>query len=184
MSPRQPTQPKGLDRKTLEDMIDGRLSPAQIKQIISREKDADRFDQMLAILQDRVPWKDPIILPLTDKLYIVRKAAPPYVVKCRCGHEFGDYRENYKHKSRVFVRNSEERMQEIYPRLMGANPRYMELREFYCPGCFSLLEVESVVPGYPVVFDFLPDLEALYTDVLGRPLPFGTTMTAPNGLLP
>jgi acetone carboxylase gamma subunit len=47
----------------------------------------------------------------------------------------------------------------------------MELREFICPGCYTLLEVEAVPPGYPVIFDFKPDLEAFYTMVLGRDLP-------------
>jgi acetone carboxylase gamma subunit len=46
----------------------------------------------------------------------------------------------------------------------------MELREFYCPGCFTLLEVEAVPPGYPVLFDFQPDIEGFY-EWLGLPLP-------------
>ena len=52
---------------------------------------------------------------------------------------------------------------------MGAVAR--ALREFYCPGCYTLLEVEACPPGYPVQFDFLPDLEAFHEKVLGRPLP-------------
>jgi acetone carboxylase gamma subunit len=34
-----------------------------------------------------------------------------------------------------------------------------------------LLEVEAVPPGYPVVHDFLPDLEGFYSEWLGRELP-------------
>ena len=50
-----------------------------------------------------------------------------------------------------------------------------EIREFICPGCGTLLEVEAVPPGYPVTFDFLPDLEGFYEQILGRPLPAGGT---------
>ncbi len=46
-------------------------------------------------------------------------------------------------------------------------------REYYCPKCGTLLEVEYVTPGYPVVMDFLPDIEGFYTQWLGRPVPQG-----------
>jgi acetone carboxylase gamma subunit len=32
----------------------------------------------------------------------------------------------------------------------------MILREFYCPSCATLLDVENVPQGYPFVFNFLP----------------------------
>jgi acetone carboxylase gamma subunit len=54
--------------------------------------------------------------------------------------------------------------------MMHSDPEWMELREFYCPGCFALLEVEAVPPGYPVLFDFQPDIDGLY-EWLGLPLP-------------
>ncbi|MEU5845306.1 acetone carboxylase subunit gamma [Saccharopolyspora shandongensis] len=47
----------------------------------------------------------------------------------------------------------------------------MEIREFICPGCTTLLEVEAATPGFSIVFDFLPDLETFYSDWLNRPLP-------------
>jgi acetone carboxylase gamma subunit len=31
--------------------------------------------------------------------------------------------------------------------------------------------VEAVPPGYPVMFDFAPDIDAFYTHYLGRPPP-------------
>ena len=55
-------------------------------------KDVDRFDKWIAILQSRVPWKERILLPLTPSLSIVQKGTER-IVKCRCGHEFGDYRD-------------------------------------------------------------------------------------------
>jgi N-methylhydantoinase A/oxoprolinase/acetone carboxylase beta subunit len=35
----------------------------------------------------------------------------------------------------------------------------------------TLLEVEAVPPGYPVIHDFVPDLEGFYEQWLGRELP-------------
>ena len=55
-------------------------------------------------------------------------------------------------------------MQEIYPPGMHADPEWMELREFYCPGCQTLLEIDPVPPGYPLVEDFKPDIDAFYKD--------------------
>ena len=69
------------------------------------------------------------------------------------------------------MRDTEEAYTEVYPEMMHALPEWMELREFFCPGCHALLEVEAVPPGYPVVFDFLPDLETFYREWLGKDLP-------------
>ena len=46
----------------------------------------------------------------------------------------------------------------------------VELREFYCPGCLALLATETVPPGFPVVFEMLPDLDTFYRDWLDKPL--------------
>jgi acetone carboxylase gamma subunit len=32
------------------------------------------------------------------------------------------------------------------------------------------LAVEIVPPGYPLIFEFLPDIDRLYRDFLGKPL--------------
>ena len=50
------------------------------------------------------------------------------------------------------------------------DPQWMEIREFICPECGTLHEVEAAAPGYPVVHDFEPDLEGFYREWLGRPL--------------
>ena len=47
----------------------------------------------------------------------------------------------------------------------------MELREYYDPLDGTLLDVELVSPGYPIVHNFQPDLEVFYNDWLGRPVP-------------
>jgi acetone carboxylase, gamma subunit len=179
-----------LDRETLRDLVDERLPRSQVRAIQSSYKDADRFEKYVAILQDRVRWKEPIVLPFGEHLYIVRSggkppnrpaegpkaqdepaAGPTYVVKCDCGHEFCDYRENWKLEALIYVRETDEELREIYPELMHGDAAWNALREYFCPGCKTLLEVEAVPPGYPVVHDFVPDLEGFYQHWLERELP-------------
>ena len=157
-------------KRDLEDLYDGKLPWPKVKEIMSRPKDDDRFDKYIEILQERVLWSERILLPINEHLYVVEKEGDR-IVKCDCGHEFGNYQENWKLKASIHVRNTDDKLQEIYPQMMHCYPEYMELREYFCPGCWSLLEVEAVPPGYPVIFDFLPDLETLYKEWLGREIP-------------
>jgi acetone carboxylase gamma subunit len=48
---------------------------------------------------------------------------------------------------------------------------FNHLREFFCPGCKTLLEVDAAPPGYPISHDFLPDLEGFYREWLGASCP-------------
>jgi acetone carboxylase gamma subunit len=160
-----------LDKDTLRDLVDEKLPRGQVRAIQSAYKDPDRFDKYLEILQERVPWDDRIVLPFGDHLHIVSKDGGGYVVKCDCGHEFCDHRENWKLEALVYVRESEEALREIYPEKMHGDPSWSVLREYFCPGCKTMLEVEAVPPGYPVVHDFVPDLEGFYEGWLGRELP-------------
>src|SRR5207247_2599885 len=73
----------------------------------------------------------------------------------------------------IAVRDSEESLREIYPSKMHGDPAWNHLREYFCPGCKTLLEVEAVPPGYPVIHDFVPDLEGFYEGWLERELPRG-----------
>lgn len=160
-----------LDRDTLRDLVEERLPRGQVRAIQSAHKDPDRFDQYLALLQERVAWDEAIVLPFGEHLHIVAKGGGRYVVKCDCGHEFCDYTENWKLEALIHVRETEEALREIYPEKMHGDPRWNVLREYFCPGCKTLLEVEAVPPGYPVIHDFVPDLEGFYEEWLGRELP-------------
>jgi acetone carboxylase, gamma subunit len=160
-----------LDKETLRDLVDEKLPRAHVRAIQSGYKDADRFDKYVAILQERVGWDDTIVLPFGEHLYVVSKGSGSYRIKCDCGHEFCDYRENWKLEALINVRETVEELREIYPDKMHGDPRWNVLREYFCPGCKTLLEVEAVPPGYPPVHDFVPDLEGFYNDWLGRPLP-------------
>jgi len=53
----------------------------------------------------------------------------------------------------------------------GYDPRLVQLREYVCPGCGALLDVEAVPPGTPVLFDSLADIETFYRDWLQREPP-------------
>ncbi len=160
----------------IRDLIEGKLSWEMLKRMMSSPKDSDRFETYVAVLQKRVSWQDRILLPLAEHLYIVQKGESR-VVKCDCGHEFGDYRQNWKLEALINVRDTDAKLGEVYigPRV-GENggSRRTELREYYCPGCGLQLEVEAVPPGYHALFDFLPDLDAFYARWLEKPLPSGT----------
>ena len=153
----------------LEDLYDGRLPWEKVKEIMSRPKDDDRFDKYIEILQERVPWTERILLPLSEHLYVVEKDGDR-IVKCDCGHEFGDYRINWKLSSLIFVRDNRAKLEEVYPGIKCPDPNLNEVREYYCPDCAALLKVESVPVGHPIIFDFLPDIDAFYREWLGRPL--------------
>jgi acetone carboxylase gamma subunit len=141
-----------------------------VQQIMKDAKDGDRFEKWLEILQSRVPWSEKILLPLTSSLFIVQKAGDR-VVKCRCGHEFGDYRVNWKLGALIYVRDAEEKLREIYRGSEQPDPAWVQVREYYCPGCGAQLEVEAVPRGCPPDFEFLPDLDTFYREWLSRPLP-------------
>lgn len=134
-------------------------------------KDKERFFNYIAVLQEQVGWPERILLRLGDKLYIVAKPAGGRVTKCECGHEFGDYRENWKLQCRIRTRKTLEAMAQVFdPAPAVPEPGWQEVREFFCPGCATQHAVEVVAPGYPIVFEMLPDLDKFYRDYLGQPL--------------
>jgi N-methylhydantoinase B/acetone carboxylase alpha subunit len=156
--------------ETLKDMLDEKLPRTAVKDIQSAFKDADRFDKWLAVLQERVQYDEPIVLPVGEALNVVQ-VDDGLVIRCDCGHDFCAHNRNWKMDALVYVRNTEETLREIYPQRAHCEPDWMELREFYCPGCLRQLEVEALPPGYPVVHEFLPDIEGFYEAWLGRPVP-------------
>ena len=161
-----------VSKENLKLLVEGKLPWEEVKKMIRlAPKDADRFWKYLEVLQERVPWKDKILLRISDHLYIVAKEGRSRVVKCDCGQEFGDYRANWKLNCRVYVRKTREEMAEVVSVEEAVpNPELVEMREFYCPGCFALLAVEVVPVGYPVIFEMLPDLDSFYREWLGKPL--------------
>jgi len=166
------------DNETIRDLVKGNLSWEETRDIITSKKDADRFETYIEVKQDLVPWDDPILLPIGEHLYIVQNEDGSRPVKCDCGYEFCEYTQNWKMDAVVYVRDDTESLQKLYPERMSCDPEWMVLREYYCPECAAQLEVEAVAPGYPIVFDFLPDLETFYNEWLDRELPGPDQATA------
>lgn len=163
---------RSLERDTLADLLDERLTRRAVKDIQSGYKDPDRFDKWLSVLQDRVPYDDPVVLPCGEGLNVVRRSSDEaLVIRCDCGHDLCAHDANWKMDAIVFVRADEESLREVYPAMGHCDPAWMELREFYCPSCARQLETEAVTPGYPVCHEFLPDVQGFYRGWLGRDLP-------------
>jgi len=160
-----------LESGTLAALLDEKLSRREVRNIQSGFKDADRFDKWVALLQSRVSYSDPIVLPLGEGLNVVRDSAGELVIRCDCGHDFCAHNRNWKMEAVVFVRDNTEKMAEVFPGLAAGDPDWCEVRELYCPSCARLIECDSAAPGYPLVHDFLPDIEGFYRGWLGRELP-------------
>lgn len=156
-------------KEVIRDLAAGTLPWPQTKRIMSAYKDEDRFFKIISVYQDRVSWKERILLPVGDYLFIVQ-GNKGRVTKCECGHEFGNYKKNWKLQANISVRNTKKALRELYPNNDIPNPEWMEIREFLCPTCGTLHEVEACAPGYPIIHDFEPDLEAFYRDWLKQPL--------------
>lgn len=161
-----------VDQDLIRQLVEARISHENAYRLIAMDrKDKGRFWSYLEVLQSRVTWRDQILLRLNDHLYIVRKAEGGRIVKCDCGHEFGDYRHNWKLHTLINVRDSLDSFKEIYtPEPACPDPEWLEIREFFCPGCQSQLAVEAVPHGYPLVFEVLPDIDRFYREFLGAPL--------------
>jgi acetone carboxylase, gamma subunit len=161
-----------IDKQLVSQLVDGTISRYDARSLLKMEtKDSDRFWTYLEVLQDKVSWEDKILLRVSEHLYVILNDSGGRVVKCDCGHEFGDYRTNWKTEANVRVKTTLAEFEKIYyPAAAAPEPEWNEIREFYCPGCVAQLAVEVVPPGYPLIFEFLPDIDRLYRDFLGVPL--------------
>lgn len=146
-------------KKTVKALIEGKLDDAAIRDIQRMPKDEDRFEKVIEAEQERVPWKERILVPLQEHLYVVQKGKSR-IVKCFCGYEFGSYLQNWKLSALVYERDPSDG--EVYSGLRASDPEWMILREFYCPGCGVQLDVEAVPPGYQFIFNQIPDIDGFY----------------------
>jgi acetone carboxylase gamma subunit len=94
-------------KEVIRDLAAGQLPWPQTRRIMSAYKDDDRFFKMVAVYQDRVAWKDTILLPVSDHLFICQ-SGDERITRCECGHSFGDYRKNWKLNAAINVRNTEQ----------------------------------------------------------------------------
>lgn len=158
-------------KEQIGNLVDARLDWETTLRMLSMPKDRERFEMYLEQLQQRVPWKDRIVLPLGPHLYIARNDRNQWRVKCGCGHDFCDYRENWKLHANIHVRDNAEAMLEVYPQLLAPDTQWQVYREYYCPQCGTQHDVEAPTPWYPVIHDFEPDIEGFYQEWVGLPVP-------------
>ena len=155
-------------KENIRRLEDGELPLDVIHEMVRLTvKDGDRFFKYLEVLQEKVEWDDRILARISDHLYVVSKGAGQRVVKCDCGHEFGDYRVNWKMEALLYCRRTREEIKEVFT-VHGPDAEYVEVREFYCPGCQAQLAVEVVPRGYPFVFEVLPDIDAVHASGGGQ----------------
>lgn len=161
-----------LEPETVRDLIDGSLSWQRLQNdVLPDPKDENRFEVTRQVLQERVDWDEPILVPINDHLYVVgtdegRK------IKAECGHVFCDLEDNWREHAGVRVRESKEEFASLYTDWQSPDEDWtFQLREFLCPECAQLLAVDSVPRGYPVIKKFEPDIDTFYEEWLGRPAP-------------
>jgi acetone carboxylase, gamma subunit len=159
-------------QEQINNLVDGNLDWETTLRMLSMPKDPDRFIKYVSALQQKLNWSERIVLPLGPHMHIVQKAdSKRWVTKCDCGHEFGDWRQNWKLGAVVHVRETQEAMTEIYPALMAPDTQWQVYREYYCPQCGTLHDVEAPTPWYPVIHAFEPDIDAFYAEWVNLPVP-------------
>ena len=63
-----------ISKGIIEQLVEGTIDDDNVDRLLKLpKKDSDRFFTYIEVLQDRVSWNDPILLRLSDKLYIVSK---------------------------------------------------------------------------------------------------------------
>lgn len=88
----------------------------------ARYKDADRFFKMLEVWQASVEWDDSTCRCRRAPLRGAARRPPGDQVEAATSTEA---HENWSSHARVFVRDTEELMDEIYPRRMASHPDWM-----------------------------------------------------------
>lgn len=161
-----------LEKDRVRQLIDGELSWDELQnEVLPDPKDPQRFQKVREVLQERVDWDDPILVPLNDHLYVVGTDGGR-VVRTHCGEDLCAADENWKRSCDVRVREDEDELQEIYPEYMSISPDWtFELREWFCPECHTQIEVDAVPVGYPVIKEFEPDIDVFYEEWLGEAAP-------------
>jgi N-methylhydantoinase B len=87
---------------------------------------------------------------LSEALYYDTGQRPP-AYRCRCGQTLGSADLPYKELAAQARYPVQHIGPEVNPARIGGDR--FELREFYCPGCFTLLEVEIARPSDPLLDD-------------------------------
>jgi len=87
---------------------------------------------------------------LSGTVFVDLRGGEP-VHRCRCGHSLGPADGTYKRYAARARRPVQDLGPEVNP--YHVNGARFELREFFCPGCWTRLEVEIARPGDPILED-------------------------------
>ncbi|MBZ5570922.1 MAG: acetone carboxylase subunit gamma [Acidobacteriia bacterium] len=81
----------------------------------------------------------------------------------RCGHGLGSARDNYKEGCLLYDRDPREIHQPIVDGkfTFSPDPLWVQIVEFYCPGCGTQIETEYLPPGHPITHDIEIDIDSL-----------------------
>ena len=104
----------------------------------------------------KVPMTEYLEIDLERELWLCRV----------CGHEVGPARSLYKEGLLVHVRDPREIHKpilnpELYEFTFAPDPAWVQILEYYCPSCATMVEVEYLPPGHPPVHDMDFDIDAL-----------------------
>lgn len=161
-----------LDKHRVRQLVDGELSDDELRnEVLPDPKDPKRFQKVREVLQEETGWDDPVLVPLNDHMYVVG-TDEGRVIRSHCGEDLCDADENWKEYCEVNVRREDDELEELYPKYMNIAPEWdFELREWFCPGCYALVDVDTTPVGYPVYKPFEPDIDTFYEEWLGEPAP-------------
>ena len=81
----------------------------------------------------------------------IEGSGPSATAVCRCGHPLGPAAQNYKRGTLMRERPVQEAGPWVDPHHLGGD-RFV-CREFFCPGCATLLDVEIAQRHEPVLWD-------------------------------
>ena len=86
--------------------------------------------------------------------------------QCRvCTQDIGAARSPYKEGLLVHARDPREIHKPIldpaYEFTFAPDPAWVQILEYYCPGCGVMMEVEYLPPGHPPLNDMQFDIDAL-----------------------
>ncbi|MCQ2907157.1 acetone carboxylase subunit gamma, partial [Helicobacter pylori] len=59
------------------------------------------------------------------------------------------------------------KMEKVYPKRLASDTHWQVYREYICPDCGILLDIEAPTPWYPVIHDFEHDKFVFYLRYCG-----------------
>lgn len=92
---------------------------------------------------------------LSTYLSVERHEAGAWTIVCRCGHVLGSADRNFKELALEARYPIQHLGPQVDPNHLSSS---LEVREFYCPGCAVLLDVEVSHRDDPVLHDIELDL--------------------------